>query len=182
MPLLDSSSRLISGFASHHTTEIVIIRLVQGVRDESSSPKRHNPPYWLSEIMSATLTKVAIQLVKPVVPYLTILPTPILTLVPTLAFHYTTTTSPSPFTFFHDPIIHPLHPPLLLTFILIPIIYLLGLVSGNVSWVDRSWPFFTPVCSMMVLLWGVFSPSAGVYGHNLPRLTIMMGLQVSESL
>ena len=30
-----------------------------------------------------------------------------------------------------------------------------------------------------LLLWGMWNPAAGVYGHNMPRLSIMMGLQVS---
>ena len=132
--------------------------------------------------MSAVLVKSALAILRPLTPYLPILPTPLLTLLPTAAFHYTTTPSPTPLSFFLDPLSHPLHPPLLFTLGLIPLIYTLGLLSGNVSWVDRLWPFFTPACSGMILLWGMWNPAAGIYGHNLPRLGLMMALQVGMGL
>jgi steroid 5-alpha reductase family enzyme len=64
---------------------------------------------------------------------------------------------------------------------LVPTVYILGLVSGNVSWVDRSWPFYTPLCSGLIVLWAVSNPTAAVYGHNIPRLTLMMVLQLTWS-
>ena len=128
--------------------------------------------------MSSTVPKLIIPLIRPLLPYLPLLPKPILTLLPSVFLHYTSHPKLAFSAYLQDPFTHPLHPPLLLTFFLIPLIYLLGLISGNVSWVDRSWPFFTPVCSGLMLLWAGMNDNGGLYGHNLPRLSVMMFLQV----
>ena len=129
------------------------------------------------EAMSGYLIKG----IKPVAgflaPYLPYLPRPVLTLLPTTIFHYTTTPHPTPLSLLVDPLTHPLHAPLLFVSCLIPLLYTLGLISGNISWVDRSWPFFTPLCSTLICLWACQNPSASVYGHNLPRLACMLLLQ-----
>ncbi|ORX40710.1 hypothetical protein BD324DRAFT_611831 [Kockovaella imperatae] len=126
----------------------------------------------------SSLAKMALPVLKPAMPYLARLPTSLLTLVPSAAFHFTSHPSPNPWTYFLDPLTHPLHAPMLFTAFMIPLFYFMGLISGNVGWVDRSWPFYTPLCSYMILLWAFLNPSAGVYAHNLPRLVLMMTLQL----
>ena len=69
---------------------------------------------------------------------------------------------------------HPLDLPVGLTAGAIPIIYVLGLTTGNVSWVDRLWPFHPVICSGCVWWWARENQ-----GYALPRLGCMMGLQVS---
>ena len=150
----------------------------------NSPAPRHNPKkhLWLTvttTIMSSTLPKLILPLIRPLLPYLPLLPKPILTLLPSVLLHHTSHRKLAFFAYFQDPFTNPLHPPLLLTFFLIPLIYTLGLISGNVSWVDRSWPFFTPICSGLILLWAGINDNGGLYGHNLPRLSVMMFLQVS---
>jgi hypothetical protein len=119
-----------------------------------------------------------LSLAKPLIPYLPLLPRPLLTLPPSLFLHLTTSPSLSPWSFLVSPTTHSLHLPIILTILLVPTYYLLGLLSGNVSWVDRSWPFYTPLCSGLILLYAAYNPSAEVYAHNLPRLTLMMALQL----
>lgn len=75
--------------------------------------------------------------------------------------------------------VHPLDLPLGLTVGLIPVIWALGHISGNVSWVDRSWPFYPVICSAMVVWWG-YVESSGRFDDNMPRLACMLGLQVSR--
>lgn len=118
---------------------------------------------------------------KPALPYLPMLPTSVLSLPPTLALHLATHPSPSPLSYLSDPLAHPLHPPLLFMTLYIPVIYLLGVFSNNISWVDRSWPFLTPLCSTLVIVWVALNPSSSVYGHNVPRLALMLFLQYAWS-
>ncbi|WVR07815.1 hypothetical protein IAU60_004858 [Kwoniella sp. DSM 27419] len=127
--------------------------------------------------MSST-AKVIVSLVRPVLPYLPLLPTPLLSLTPTLLLHVTSHPSPSILSFVTSSNTHPLHPPIIFTFVAIPLIYILGLISGNVSWVDRAWPFFTPICSGMLVAWMWLNPEGDVYGHNLPRVLLMWVLQL----
>ncbi len=129
--------------------------------------------------MSSTLAKLLLPAIRPLLPYLPLLPKPLLTLPPSLFLHYTSQPQLSLLAYLRDPFTHPLHPPLLLTFLLIPLIYTLGHISGNVSWVDRLWPFYTPVHSGLLLLWACMNEGSGIYGHNLPRLAVMMFLQAS---
>jgi hypothetical protein len=127
----------------------------------------------------STTAKILLPLIRPILPYIPSLPTPILTLPANLALHYTTSPSPSILNYLLSPLTHPLHIPILSTLFIIPLIYALGWISGNISWVDRTWPFYTPLCSGAILLWGILNPSAGVFGHNLPRAGLMFALQVS---
>lgn len=125
--------------------------------------------------MAATLATGAI---KPVLPFLSYLATPLLSLPPVLALHLASHPSPSPLSLLSDPLTHPLHLPVIFTTVSIPVIYLAGHLSGNVSWVDRLWPFFTPFCSALTLLWLVYNPGAGVFAHNIPRLAVMFAVQL----
>lgn len=128
--------------------------------------------------MASFLAKLVLPMIRPLLPYLPLLPKPILTLPPSLILHYASQPKLSLLAYLRDPFTNPLHPPLLLTFALIPLIYTLGHISGNVSWVDRSWPFYTTVCSALLVLWALMNEGSGIYGHNLPRLGVMMSLQV----
>ena len=127
---------------------------------------------------SIVISKLLLPLVRPVLPYLPLLPKPVLTLPPSLLLHYTSHSTFSSLAYLKDPFTHPIHPGLLLTFFVIPLIYTLGHISGNVSWVDRSWPFYTPICSALIVIWACVNEGSGIYGHNLPRLALMMFLQV----
>ena len=128
--------------------------------------------------MSSTILKFARPLIRPLLPYLPLLPKPVLTLPPSLFLHYASQPQFSVLAYLRDPFTNPLHAPLVLTLLLVPLIYTLGHISGNVSWVDRAWPFYTPVHSALIVLWAGLNEGSGVYGHNLPRLGIMMVLQV----
>jgi hypothetical protein len=130
-------------------------------------------------IMSQIATKAAAALAKPLLPYLRHLPQPLLTLVPVLALHVAGHQEPTSISWFLDPMVNPMHPPILLTMVMIPCIYALGLVTGYISWVDKLWPFYTPLHSLLIVLWTIYNPSGAVYGHNLPRLGLMLLLQVS---
>lgn len=68
--------------------------------------------------------------------------------------------------------------PFSLTLGAIPVTYLLGIISGNVSWVDRAWPFYPVLCSTLVLRWA-FQQSGDEHKLAIPRLLCMVGLQVS---
>ncbi|WWC91532.1 uncharacterized protein L201_006478 [Kwoniella dendrophila CBS 6074] len=127
-------------------------------------------------------SKIVIPILKPLLPYIPLLPTPVLSLFPSLLLHLTTHPSPSSTTFIQASTTHPLHAPLIFLIISIPIIYLLGLISGNVSWVDRLWPFYTPLCTGLLVLWIIANPEGSVYGHNLPRVGLMFGLQILWSI
>ncbi|WRT70400.1 uncharacterized protein IL334_007398 [Kwoniella shivajii] len=127
-------------------------------------------------------SKIIISLIRPLLPYIPLLPTPVLSLFPSLLLHLTTHPSPSPTTFLSASTTHPLHTPIIFTAISIPIIYVLGLISGNVSWVDRLWPFYTPFCTGLILFWISHNVDGVVYGHNLPRVILMFGLQILWSL
>ncbi|WWD19469.1 hypothetical protein CI109_103929 [Kwoniella shandongensis] len=126
-------------------------------------------------------SKVIFSLVRPLLRYLPLLPTPLLTLPASLGLHLTTHPSPSFLSFLTSSTTHPLHFPLLFLLGTIPLVYVLGLISGNVSWVDRLWPFFTPICSGLIVAWVWFNKAGGAYGHNLPRLFLMLGLQLAWS-
>lgn len=128
--------------------------------------------------MSSTILKFARPLIRPLLPYLPLLPKPVLTLPPSLFLHYASQPQFSVLAYLRDPFTNPLHAPLVLTLLLVPLIYTLGHISGNVSWVDRAWPFYTPVHSALIVLWAGLNEGSGVYGHNLPRLGIMMVLQI----
>lgn len=117
--------------------------------------------------------------VRAVAPYLPLLPTPVLTLLPTLAFHLASHPSPSPVAFFTSSTTHPLHAPLLFLLGSIPFIYTLGLITGNVSWVDRFWPFYTPFCSFLLVLHLFCNEHAANFAHNGPRVLLLFGLQVA---
>nr|XP_018260680.1 uncharacterized protein I303_06395 [Kwoniella dejecticola CBS 10117]OBR82838.1 hypothetical protein I303_06395 [Kwoniella dejecticola CBS 10117] len=127
-------------------------------------------------------SKMAINLLKPLLPYIPLLPTPVLSLFPSLILHIASHPRPSSTNFISASTTHPLHAPLIFTLISIPIIYILGLVSGNVSWVDRLWPFYTPFCTGFLVLWLFLNDEGGVYGHNLPRVLLMFGLQILWSI
>ncbi|WVW85948.1 hypothetical protein I302_107986 [Kwoniella bestiolae CBS 10118] len=127
-------------------------------------------------------SKLIIPLVKPILPYVPLLPTPVLSLVPSLLLHYTTHPSPTSTSFIAASTTNPLHAPLIFTILSIPIIYTLGLISGNVSWVDRLWPFYTPLCTGLLVLWIFVNGEGGVYGHDIPRVALMWGLQLLWSL
>ncbi|WVF73137.1 hypothetical protein IAT40_007956 [Kwoniella sp. CBS 6097] len=122
--------------------------------------------------------KLILPLVKRIIPYLALLPTPLLSLPPTLLLHLTSHPSPSATTFISSATTHPLHPPIVFTLIAIPVIYILGLISGNVSWVDRAWPFYTPFCTGLLVAWLWLNHDGVVYGHNLPRVGLMWALQL----
>ncbi|ORY26671.1 hypothetical protein BCR39DRAFT_540401 [Naematelia encephala] len=119
-----------------------------------------------------------LSLIKLIIPYTRYLPLAILTLPASLALHIASHPSPTPLSFLKDPLTNPIHLPLLFCLGSIPVFYTLGILTGNVSWVDRSWPFYTPICSGLIMAWAVFNDHAGVYGHNLPRLIVMIALQM----
>lgn len=125
-----------------------------------------------------SLASIAAAVAKPLIPLHRHLPTPVLSLPAVLALHIASNPSPSPFTLLTDYLVHPLHLPIVFTLLSIPIIYLLGHISGNVSWVDRAWPFYTPICSLMTLLWLAYNPQAPIFAHNTPRLVLMYALQL----
>ncbi|WWC71824.1 uncharacterized protein I206_105783 [Kwoniella pini CBS 10737] len=127
-------------------------------------------------------SKIAITLLKPILPYIPLLPTPVLSLFPSLVLHIASHPQPSSTNFISASTTHPLHAPLIFTLISIPIIYALGLISGNVSWVDRLWPFYTPFCSGLLVAWLFMNQEGSVYGHNLPRVALMFGLQILWSI
>ena len=144
----------------------------------SSTSAGHQQTGRTPRTMSSIVGKTTSTLLRPLLPYLRLVPRPLLTLPPVLALHITSNpASTTPISFLLDPLSHPTHLPLLLTLCLIPVTYAAGLISGNVSWVDRSWPIYTPLCSALVILWGCLNPAAGIHGHNLPRLMCMMFLQ-----
>jgi steroid 5-alpha reductase family enzyme len=120
--------------------------------------------------------------VRAVAPYLPLLPTPLLTLGPTVAFHIASHSSPSPTAFFTASTTHPLHAPLLFLLSSIPFTYTLGLITNNVSWVDRWWPFYTPFCSFLLVLHMVYNEHAKVLTHNAPRAFLLFGLQLCWSI
>ncbi|WVR00314.1 hypothetical protein IAU59_007457 [Kwoniella sp. CBS 9459] len=122
--------------------------------------------------------KLIIPLIKPIIPYLPLLPTPLLSLPPTLLLHVTSHPSPSATSFISSSTTHPLHPPIVFTLIAIPVIYALGLISGNVSWVDRAWPFYTPFCTGLLVAWLWLNQDGAVYAHNIPRVGLMWALQL----
>ncbi|OCF39083.1 hypothetical protein I317_07107 [Kwoniella heveanensis CBS 569] len=122
--------------------------------------------------------KLILPLIKRVIPYLPLLPTPLLSLPPTLLLHLTSHPSPSATSFISSSTTHPLHLPITFTLIAIPVIYILGLISGNVSWVDRAWPFYTPFCTTLLVAWLWLNQDGVVYGHNLPRVGLMWALQL----
>ncbi|KAK8853059.1 hypothetical protein IAR55_003760 [Kwoniella newhampshirensis] len=126
-------------------------------------------------------SKLIYSLVRPVLRYLPLLPTPLLTLPASLGLHLTTHPSPSFLSFLASSTTHPLHYPLLFLLGSIPLFYVLGLISGNVSWVDRAWPFFTPICSALIVAWVWFNEAGAVYGHNIPRLFLTLALQLAWS-
>ncbi|KAI9633898.1 uncharacterized protein MKK02DRAFT_17363 [Dioszegia hungarica] len=115
---------------------------------------------------------------QPLLPHLHRLPTPLLTLPPTLLLHLGSTTSPSPLSLLRDPLAHPLHLPLIALGICIPVTYLLGHLTNKVSWVDKPWPFYPPFFASLLFAWVALNPQAGVYGHNLPRLVLMFTMQM----
>ncbi|KAL7418294.1 hypothetical protein Q5752_006750 [Cryptotrichosporon argae] len=117
---------------------------------------------------------------RPLIRYLPYLPTPLLTLPFALG---TALASASPVrAFLTAPTTHALHPPLALTLALVPLVYTLGILSGNVSWVDRIWTTYPLVCSALVAAWAVFNPAGAVYAHNLPRIAIVLLLQIIWSI
>ncbi|WWC94661.1 hypothetical protein V866_001509 [Kwoniella sp. B9012] len=126
--------------------------------------------------------KLLIPILKPILPYIPLLPTPVLSLFPSLLLHLTTHPAPSSTSFVSASTTHPLHAPLLFTILSIPVIYTLGLISGNVSWVDRLWPFYTPLCTGLLVLWIFVNEEGAVYGHNIPRVGLMWGLQLLWSM
>ncbi|WVQ77995.1 hypothetical protein IAT38_000076 [Cryptococcus sp. DSM 104549] len=126
----------------------------------------------------ASAAKLILPVVKPALRYLPLLPTPLLTLPAALGLHVTTHPSPSVTNFVSSSTTSPLHLPLIFLFASIPCFYLLGLATGNVSWVDRAWPLYPPVVSAMIIGWAFVNETGGIYGHNLPRLFVMFGLQL----
>lgn len=72
----------------------------------------------------------------------------------------------------------PFHLPLAMTLAIIPFVYALGLVSGNVSWVDRIWTTWPLLSTASIIAWVFVHPGGGVYGPSLPRLFIVATLQV----
>lgn len=125
---------------------------------------------------------ILLPVLRPILPYLPSLPTPILTLLPSLALHITSESSPTPWSFFTAPTTHPLHLPLCFLLSSIPFIYTLGLLTGNISWVDRLWPFYTPICSAFVPLYIAYNTRGHVFAHNAPRILLMFTLQIIWSI
>lgn len=72
----------------------------------------------------------------------------------------------------------PRHLPLAATLTLIPAVYALGLLSGNVSWVDRIWTTWPVLCSASVLAWAVVNDGGVAYAACVPRLVVVLALQV----
>lgn len=126
----------------------------------------------------AGLVSVLVTLVRPVLPYVPLLPTPILSLVPSVALHLASHPKPGPIAYFTAPSTHPLHAPLLFLLSSIPFTYTLGLLTGNVSWVDRWWPFYTPFCSLLLVLYLFCNEHGAIFAHNAPRVLVLFLLQV----
>lgn len=87
----------------------------------------------------------------------------------------------TPYALLHYPGSDALHLPIILTLILIPSVYGLQTGSNNVSWVDRAWTTFPVVCNATVILWVLSNPTAGVYIASLPRMLLVLLLQVSSA-
>lgn len=126
-----------------------------------------------------SLASTVLTVVRPVLPYLPHLPTPILSLVPSVALHLAANPTPNPITYFTSPTTHSLHAPLLFLISSIPFTYTLGLLTGNVSWVDRWWPFYTPFCSFLLVLHLILNERSSVFAHNGPRVLVLFLLQIT---
>lgn len=71
-----------------------------------------------------------------------------------------------------------LHVPLGLSLALIPTSFLLTHVSGNVGWVDRVYTTLPVVSSAAIAAWALVNPNAADFGASLPRVWVMLLLQV----
>ncbi|KAG7562956.1 hypothetical protein FFLO_01646 [Filobasidium floriforme] len=56
--------------------------------------------------------------------------------------------------------------------------YVLGLVTGNVSQIDRQWTFLPIAYSLHFVLYPLFNNNGEAFLHNLPRLCLMWSLMV----
>jgi hypothetical protein len=133
--------------------------------------------------MSKQAASLVMTVLKPVLPYLHHLPTPCLTVPHSLFLHYTATSTYSPWSLYKSTASHldPAHPTSLILGPIIAFLYLVGLVTRNVSQVDRVWTFLPVLFSASFALFPVLNQrGAEMYGHNLPRLALMLGLQVGE--
>jgi steroid 5-alpha reductase family enzyme len=128
------------------------------------------------------IASVVVSLVRPILPYLPLLPTPVLSLVPSVALHLASHPTPGPVNYFTAASTHSLHAPILFLLSSIPFTYTLGLLTGNVSWVDRWWPFYTPFCSLLLILHLFCNESANILAHNAPRVILLFLLQVTWSI
>jgi len=68
--------------------------------------------------------------------------------------------------------------PLLLTLAIIPTAWVLGHISGNVSWIDRIWTTFPLVTTALIVGWTWIHGEAFNYAASLPRLILLFILQV----
>ncbi|WVQ71568.1 hypothetical protein IAR50_001107 [Cryptococcus sp. DSM 104548] len=127
-------------------------------------------------------SRLLLPLLRPTLRFLPWVPTSLLTLPPSVALHIALHPSPSLSNFVASPITSPLHLPLLFTISSIPIFYFLGLVTNNVSWVDRSWPLYPPIISCMICVWALVNNASSSYAQNIPRIAIMFGLQLLWSI
>ncbi|ODN84709.1 hypothetical protein L202_00599 [Cryptococcus amylolentus CBS 6039] len=123
-------------------------------------------------------SKLFSPLISPALRFLPWVPTTLLTLPPSIALHIALHPSPSLPNFVASPVTSPLHLPLFFTLGSIPIFYFLGLVTNNISWVDRSWPLYPPVISCMIFVWALINHASLSYAGNIPRITLMFGLQL----
>lgn len=142
----------------------------------SISLNHRQPPY------SAMPNKLLFPLLKPALRSVRYIPTSLVTLPASVGLHFASHPAPTISNYVISPTTSPLHPPLIFTLASIPVFYLLGLVTGKVSWVDKAWPLYPPVISAMLFGWVLVNHAGGVYAHNIPRIVLMFGLQVCPLL
>ncbi|OWZ65605.1 hypothetical protein AYX15_02951 [Cryptococcus neoformans] len=122
--------------------------------------------------------KLLFPLLKPALRSVRYIPTSLVTLPASVGLHFASHPAPTISNYVISPTTSPLHPPLIFTLASIPVFYLLGLVTGKVSWVDKAWPLYPPVISAMLFGWVLVNHAGGVYAHNIPRIVLMFGLQL----
>ncbi|XAO24087.1 hypothetical protein I312_102877 [Cryptococcus bacillisporus CA1280] len=123
-------------------------------------------------------SKLFLPLLKTAFPSFHYIPTSLITLPASLGLHFISHPAPTISNYVVSPTTSPLHLPLIFTLVSILVFYLLGLVTGKVSWVDKAWPLYPPTISAMLFGWVSVNHAGGVYAHNLPRVTLMFGLQL----
>lgn len=132
--------------------------------------------------MAAMLAKHSVSLFAQIAPYL---PHPLQTAPQAIALHFLNPRNNvawyKGYSHFYKTASDPIHTVLPLLGTVVIASYVMSVLTRNVSQVDRMWTTFPVIYSLHFALFPLLNENGAAFAHNLPRVWLMVAMQVSPS-